>query len=77
MKRSLLVLLALVSLAAAVPLGGQEKKSPKDLPLEHRKWLEEDVAYIITPKEKDVFLRLESDRDRNIFVGAFHARERV
>jgi len=71
MKRSLLILLALVSLAAAIPLDGQEKKSPKDLPLEHRKWLEEDVTFIITPKEKDVFLRLESDRDRNIFIGAF------
>jgi GWxTD domain-containing protein len=71
MKRSLVLLLALISLAAAVPLAGQTKKSPKDLPLEHRKWLEEDVVYIITPKEKDVFLRLDSDRDRNIFIDAF------
>jgi len=71
MKRSLFVLLLLVCLAAAVPLGGQEKKSLKDLPLEHRKWLEEDVTYIITPKEKDVFLRLESDKDRALFMGAF------
>jgi GWxTD domain-containing protein len=71
MKRSLFVLFALVSLAAAFTLAGQEKKSPKDLPLEHRKWLEEDVVYIITPKEKDVFLRLESDRDRNVFINAF------
>jgi len=71
MKRTILVLLALASLAVAVLLSGQEKKSPKDLPLEHRKWLEEDVVYIITPKEKDVFLRLGSDRDRNIFINAF------
>jgi len=61
----------LASLVAAVPLAGQEKKSPKDLPLEYRKWLEEDVVYIITPKEKDVYLRLESDRDRALFIEAF------
>jgi GWxTD domain-containing protein len=71
MKRSILAFLALVSLAAALPMVAQEKKSPKDLPPDHRKWLEEDVVYIITPKEKDVFLRLESDRDRNVFIDAF------
>ncbi len=71
MKRSFLPLLLLASLIAAVPLAGQEKKSPKDLPLEYRKWLEEDVVYIITPKEKDVYLRLESDRDRALFIEAF------
>ena len=71
MKRALLSLIVLGSLLAAAPLAGQEKKSPQDLPLEYRKWLEEDVAYIITPKEKDVFLRLESDKDRALFMGAF------
>jgi GWxTD domain-containing protein len=71
MKRTLLVLLALASIATAVPLAGQTKKSPKDLPQEFRRWLEEDVVYIITPKEKDVFLRLESDRDRSLFIEAF------
>ena len=71
MKRSVLILVVLAGLAAAGLLSGQTKKSPKDLPLERRKWLEEDVVYIITPKEKDVFLRLESDRDRNLFIEAF------
>lgn len=49
----------------------QEKKSPKDLPEKYRKWLEEEVVYIISPKEKEVFLQLETDRERDIFIEAF------
>ena len=48
-----------------------EKKSPKDLPQKYRKWLEEDVVYIITPKEKEVFLQLETDNERSVFMEAF------
>jgi GWxTD domain-containing protein len=47
------------------------KKSPKDLPQKYRKWLEEDVVYIIKPKEKDVLLELETDKERDIFIEAF------
>ncbi|GAH08731.1 unnamed protein product, partial [marine sediment metagenome] len=43
----------------------------KDLPPSYRKWLEEEVVYIITPKEKEVFLQLEGDRERDMFVDAF------
>jgi len=49
----------------------QKKKSPKDLPPQYRKWLEEEVVYIITAKEKEVFLQLETDREREIFIEAF------
>lgn len=37
----------------------------------HKDWLEKDVAYIITPKEKEIFLQLESDKERDIFIQAF------
>ncbi len=50
---------------------GQKAKSPKDLSPTYRKWLEEEVVYIITPKEKEVFLQLETDRERNLFMEAF------
>jgi GWxTD domain-containing protein len=60
--------LLLGALAFAFP---PEKKSPKDLPKQYRKWLEEEVAYIITPKEKEVFLQLETDKEREIFIEAF------
>ncbi|MFO7981745.1 MAG: GWxTD domain-containing protein [Candidatus Aminicenantes bacterium] len=48
-----------------------EKKSPKDLPEIYRVWLEEEVVYIITQNERDVFLQLESDRERDMFIEAF------
>ena len=47
------------------------KISIKNLPLKHRNWLEKDVIYIITPKEKDVFLQLETDSERDLFIEAF------
>jgi len=53
-----------------VPLSAAEKKRTK-LPEKFKKWMEEEVVYIITPKEKDVFLQLETDREREIFVEAF------
>lgn len=43
----------------------------KNLPERHKKWLEEEVVYIITALEKEVFLILESDRERDQFIEAF------
>ncbi|UCE43215.1 MAG: GWxTD domain-containing protein [Candidatus Aminicenantes bacterium] len=43
----------------------------KDLNPAIRKWLEEEVVYIITPTEKEVFLQLETDRERTQFMEAF------
>ncbi|MDH7513021.1 MAG: GWxTD domain-containing protein [Clostridiales bacterium] len=51
-------------------LPAQEKAKLKLLD-QYRKWLEEDVAYIITPRERDVFRKLETDRERDIFIEAF------
>jgi GWxTD domain-containing protein len=48
-----------------------EKLSPKDLPEKYRKWLEEEVVYIIVPLEREVFLKLETDRERALFIEAF------
>ncbi|MBC7350288.1 MAG: GWxTD domain-containing protein [Candidatus Aminicenantes bacterium] len=41
------------------------------LPERYRKWLEEEVVYLITPKEREVFLKLQTDRERDIFIEAF------
>lgn len=43
----------------------------KDLPPSYRKWLDEEVGYIITKTEKEVFLQLQTDRERDIFIEAF------
>ncbi len=45
---------------------------PKDqIPERFRKWLETEVVYIISPAEKNVFLQLADDRERDLFVRAF------
>lgn len=41
------------------------------LPAEYRKWLEEEVVYIISDAEKDVFLSLGTKEERERFVEAF------
>jgi len=43
----------------------------KDLPEAHKKWLNEEVVYIITSLEREVFLKLETDRERDLFIQAF------
>lgn len=48
-----------------------EKELIKKLPPRHRLWLTEEVVYIITSTEKEVFLKLESDRERETFISAF------
>ncbi|MEW5901482.1 MAG: GWxTD domain-containing protein, partial [Acidobacteriota bacterium] len=70
-RKGVLILFLLLALGAAALSSEQKKKSPKDLPSQYRKWLEEEVVYIITPKEKEIFLLLETDRERDIFITAF------
>ena len=63
--------LVLFSISVLTAFSIQDKKKPKDLPERHKKWLVEEVVYIISPKEKDVFLQLETDREREVFIKAF------
>lgn len=67
MKRilSLILVVAVSALVAA-----QTKVSVKDLPEPYRDWLDL-VHYIIQPVEKDVFLKLTNNRDRDIFMETF------
>jgi GWxTD domain-containing protein len=58
----LFVILELVSNLAY----GQAPLSPK-----HKKWLEEEVPYIVTTKERDVFRKLETDELRDRFIEEF------
>lgn len=37
----------------------------------YQKWLDEEVVYIITSMERDVFLKLQTDRERDLFIAAF------
>jgi len=57
-----------VSLAMALSAAPADKLK---LPERYQKWLDEEVVYIITPTEKDVFLKLGTDRERDLFLEAF------
>jgi GWxTD domain-containing protein len=41
------------------------------LPERYKTWLLEEVVYIITPVERDVFVKLRTDRERDRFMEAF------
>ncbi len=66
----LLIAAGLALLVAVPPASAQKKVRESDLAPAFRDWLTM-VSYIIHPREKDVFLRLPSDKDREIFVEAF------
>lgn len=66
--REIGIFLALVFiLAAGDPFVGANEK----LPARYRKWLQEEVVYIITKEERDSFLRLTQDNDRERFIERF------
>jgi GWxTD domain-containing protein len=64
----LLVLLA--GLLAAAGLGAQTGPQQK-LSAGQKTWLEEEAVYIITPTERSVFRKLQTDRERELFIEAF------
>ena len=77
--------LALIALVALVETGWSQqptpppKESDRALVQEEtqdyfRKWLEQDVVYIITEEEEDVFLRLTNDDERERFIEQFWRR---
>lgn len=69
--RKKLFLFILLIIALSFFLGGNQKTKKRELPPQHKKWLDEDVVYIITSTEKEVFLKLETDRERDLFIDAF------
>lgn len=52
----------------------QEKKLRKELETPYKKWLNEDVTYIITDEERQAFKRLQTDEERQQFVEQFWLR---
>jgi GWxTD domain-containing protein len=49
-------------------------QATSDLPERHRKWLEEEVPYIIIERERAAFLELQSADERDAFMDAFWRR---
>lgn len=65
------ILLALVFLALLPGMGSMLSGSGRPQTADHRVWLEDEVAYIITAREREVFRELKTDRERDIFIEAF------
>ncbi len=65
--------------SGAKPLSAKEqkarqKKLEKELAGPYKKWLNEDVAYIITDEERQAFKRLNTDEEREQFIEQFWLR---
>ena len=52
----------------------RQKAIQKELKDHYKKWLEEDVVYIIVPEEKDVFAHLSTEEEREQFIEQFWFR---
>lgn len=62
---------ASLTLALLASCAGAISKEEKNLPPHYREWLSRDVVYIISKEEKDAFLRLVTDQDRDTFIDRF------
>jgi GWxTD domain-containing protein len=50
------------------------KRSLKELDFVYRQWLNEDVVYIISPEERQLFLQLGTNEERESFIEQFWLR---
>jgi len=76
MIRIWLVLLSLLSLSANLAFGEQktDKERREESESYYKKWLQEDVVYIISEEEKKVFKDLSTDEEREKFIEQFWYR---
>ena len=71
------LLVGLLALACSFALAQTQTRKPSsnasqsDLRSVYERWVDEDVAYIITPEEKRAFLLLKSDPERERFIELF------
>ena len=69
--RSVLVLAVFFAWCGIGPALLQAKTSLKDLPPRYRAWLQDEVCYIISNEEKNDFLELNNDDERDHFITRF------
>lgn len=62
------LVLAVVLSGSGTVMAGKKKDS---LAPHYRKWLEEEVVYLISKDEREIFLGLSSDKDRDRFIQMF------
>jgi GWxTD domain-containing protein len=64
--------IAIAFVVFAVGRTDAQERAPEHSPYE--KWVNEDVAYIITPEERSAFNRLATDEERAQFIEQFWTR---
>ncbi len=69
--REKIISLAILILAVGVLVFADSLKEDFQLPEKFGIWLKEDVVYIITPAEKEVFLKLENNKEWYLFIDEF------
>jgi GWxTD domain-containing protein len=69
--REFSLLALLIALLTGSAVAGVSKKDLQNLPPHYRKWLSEDVVYLITDEEKDAFVHLPTDDARDKFIEHF------
>src|SRR5713101_1173457 len=50
------------------------KKALRELDKQYKEWLNEDVIYIISPEERNAFLQLDTNEEREQFIEQFWLR---
>lgn len=65
------IVLSLLLGCLALTYTPAQPESRSKMPEQYRRWLDEEAVYIITDKEREVFEKLQTDRERDIFVAAF------
>jgi GWxTD domain-containing protein len=60
--------------SAASRVAKYQPHAPKEIGSIYRKWLDEDVRWIITEEERAAFLKLPTDSERDQFVEEFWSR---
>jgi GWxTD domain-containing protein len=89
-RRILIVLISLMFLASSLPVAAQKsqvrkeefrKDDPKDKAKSRqsedkalKKWIDEDVTYIITGEERSAWKNLKTDEEREAFIESFWLR---
>jgi GWxTD domain-containing protein len=68
-----LVSLAILAAGAALTLAARPSQPPAENS-PYRKWLNEDVVYIISPEERAAFIKLTTDEERDQFIEQFWLR---
>ncbi len=75
MRKNAWCVISAMCFVAAGPLlcaqSGQSPASVSPIQAKYQRWLDEEVSYIITSSERQVFLQLKTDGERDIFIDSF------